>query len=117
MENYAKQINKENGKRVSLENTSLYKLTAFFFQWAILCEATLSLLFWVFLYGIATNTAHMTWDQIRDKVHYDVLLDTENYNHSIPLALLLIELMINNIQFYWNHYCVVFCINIFYLAF
>jgi len=117
LEKYAKQINKENGQVVKLDNTWLYKSTAFLFQWAILCEATLTLLFWVYLWVIATDTAHMSNDQIWDKLRYDLLEDTENFNHSIPLALLLVELMINNIPFYWNHYCIVFMINVFYLMF
>ena len=117
LEKYAKQINKENGQIVKLDNTWLYKSTAFLFQWAILCEATLTLLFWVYLWVIATDTAHMSNDQIWDKLRYDLFEDTENFNHSIPLALLLVELMINNIPFYWNHYCIVFMINVFYLMF
>lgn len=102
---------------IKLDNSWLYKSTAFLFQWAILCEATLTLLFWVYLWVIATDTAHMSNDQIWDKLRYDLFEDTENFNHSIPLALLLVELMINNIPFYWNHYCIVFMINVFYLMF
>jgi len=116
-EKYTKLQYKEGGKKVSLDNSFLHRITAFLFQWAILCESTLTFLFWAYLWGIMTDTAHMTSKQIKEKLYYDIYLDVSNYNHIIPLALLLVESLINNIPFWWRHYVLVFGINLIYLLF
>jgi hypothetical protein len=59
-EKYTKQQYKEGGKKVCLDSTILHRTTAFLFQWAVLCELTLTFLFWAYLWGIMTDTAHMT---------------------------------------------------------
>ena len=58
----------------------------------------------------------MSTEQFERKLIYDLFLDIENYNHSLPLLLLSIEFMINNIPFEWNHFIVIFIVNQVYLA-
>lgn len=60
LEKYTKQQYKEGGQRVSLDSTYLHRTTAFLFQWAVLCEFTLTFLFWSYLWGIMTDVAHMS---------------------------------------------------------
>ena len=36
-------------------------------------------------------------------MYFDIVEDYDNYNHWLPLVLLLIEFHINNIQFSWKH--------------
>ena len=105
------------GSAQLLENGTLSKLTAFIFEWAFLCELTLTLLFWIYLWFICSDISSMSWEVFFDKLHYDLLLDTENYNHSLPVVLLMMEFCVNNIPFTWCHYGCVFFINVFYLFF
>lgn len=88
---------------VTLCNGKLFKATSFWFQQAIMQEITITVLFWSFLYFIATDLKNMSWQMIKEKLYYDIVLDTDNYNHSIPIVLLMIEFLINNIQFRWLH--------------
>ena len=67
------------------------------FQWAFLCELTLTLLFWIYLWVICTDMTNMSWETFFDKLNYDLFYDVENYNHSVPVALLMVEFLINNI--------------------
>ena len=92
-------------------NDWLYKWTSVSFEWAILCETSLTTLFWGYLYGVLTPTHEMSWYQIFDKLHYDVILDKENWNHWIPFVLLLIEFCFNNIPFPWRHLPIFMLIN------
>jgi hypothetical protein len=87
------------------------------FQWALLCELTLTLLFWLYLWVVCSDLSSMTRDQFLDKLRYDLLEDVENYNHSIPVVLLLAEFWVNNIPFSWLHYLIVVLINFGYLFF
>lgn len=105
------------GSSQLLENGILYKVSAFMFEWAFLCELTLTLLFWVYLWVICTDMTNMSWPQFFEKLNYDLLEDVENYNHSLPVVLLALEFWVNNIPFTWCHYGCVFMINVFYLFF
>ena len=105
------------GSNEFLENGNLFKATAFMFEWALLCELTLTFLFWVYLWVVCTDLKNMTGEEILLKLYYDLFLDVENYNHSLPLVLLLAEFCINNISFSWGHLKIVIAINVFYLFF
>jgi len=59
----------------------------------------------------------MSRDQIYAKLNYDLFEDVENYNHSLPLVLLLLEFCVNNIPFQWFHFFLVILINTSYLFF
>ena len=107
----------KSGSLELLDNSLLAKITAFMFQWALLCELTLTLLFWLYLWFVCSDISKMTWYEFFDKLHYDMFLDVENYNHSVPVVLLLAEFCINNIPFKWKHYFIVVLINFFYLFF
>jgi hypothetical protein len=102
-EKYIKEIQYKEGNRSTRKNMSIldggvfYKITAILFEWSLLCELTLTLLFWTYLYGIATDTSSMSRADLLAKINYDLLEDVSNYNHSIPVALLLMEYMVNNI--------------------
>lgn len=51
------------------------------------------------MYG--TDVSKLSGEQVRDKLVFDLFKDVENFDHSLPLALLLIEYGINNIPFTW----------------
>ena len=59
----------------------------------------------------------MSRQQIKEKLYYDLVLDVDNYNHSVPLLLLLAEFCINNIQFTLRHLLVHILVNFSYLFF
>ena len=44
----------------------------------------------------------MTKKQIQDKIIWDLFKDIKNYDHSLPLLLLLLENCMNNIPFSWH---------------
>ena len=85
------------GSSQLLDNGTLSKVSSFMFQWAFLCELTLTLLFWIYLWVICTDMTNMSWETFFDKLNYDLFYDVENYNHSVPVALLMLEFLINNI--------------------
>ena len=95
--------------------SKLSKATVFFYQWSLLCELTLTFLFWTWIYGLKTDTHHMSWKDIIGKIHYDLCDDVDNYNHSVPLLLLLIEFPFNNIVFTKKFLYVAFVINTVYI--
>ena len=112
--NHAKTVLKMDQPFDAFE-TKLYKATAFFYQWALLCELTLTFLFWAWIYGLKTDVHHMTWKDIIGKIHYDLCDDADNYNHSIPLLLLMIEFPVNNIVFTKKFLIVAMVINTVYI--
>jgi hypothetical protein len=57
----------------------------------------------------------MTWEQIGIKIHWDLIGDIGNYNHSVPLLLLLIDFPVNNIIFSRKILYVAFVINTLYI--
>lgn len=57
----------------------------------------------------------MSWKDIIGKIHYDLVDDTANYNHSVPLLLLLIEFPVNNIVFTRKMLSIAFVINTVYI--
>jgi hypothetical protein len=63
----------------------------------MLSELTLTLLFWLYLWFCATDYNSMSRQQIKEKLYYDVFEDVDNYNHSLPLVLLMVEFLVNNI--------------------
>jgi len=87
------------------------------FQWALLCELTLATIFWVYLWTMATDTSVMSHDEIIKKLIYDVFLDVGNYEHTLPVVLLLIEFCINNIIFCWTHFFICLMIQFGYTIF
>ena len=100
---YIKEIQYKEASKAAKKNLNIldggafYKITAILFEWSLLCELTLTLLFWTYLYAIATDTSRMSRGDIVDKINYDVFHDVGNYNHSVPVALLLVEYFVNNI--------------------
>ena len=96
---YSQEIAFKNGGIVRFQNNWVYKLTSFAFEWALVTEITLTTLFWIYLYGFLTPTHEMTSQQIKEKLYFDIIVDLENYNHWVPLLLLMIESCFNNIPF------------------
>lgn len=87
------------------------------FQWAFLCELTLVTIFWFYLWVMETDTSTMTHQEVVNKIIYDVFIDVGNYEHTVPVFLLLIEFCINNIIFCWTHFYICILINWVYLVF
>lgn len=58
----------------------------------------------------------MSWKDIIGKIHYDLVDDRGNYNHSVPLLLLLIEFPVNNIVFTRKFLTVAFVMNTAYIC-
>ena len=54
---------------------------------------------------------------MRDKLIFDLFKDVENYDHSLPLALLLVEYSINNIPFTWLHWLSIITLQVGYVLF
>ena len=81
----------------------LFKLTALTYQWSFLAEITLTTVIWAINLLIDTDLDSMSYEQLQDKLYFDIVEDEENYNHWLPLVLLLIEFYINNIGFSWRH--------------
>ena len=48
----------------TLCNGKLFKATSFWFQQAMMQEITITVLFWSFLYFIATDLKNMSWQMI-----------------------------------------------------
>lgn len=115
LEKLSSQYEYQAKSYVTLNSSRLYKTTAFIFQWAMLAELMLTLLFWVYLYGMVTDFKNLPCP-IHERLYYDIFLDVENYNHSLPLALLIVEFMVNNIQFSWKHLSLTILVNFSYLV-
>ena len=81
------------------------------FQWAFLWELTLVTIFWVYLWVMETDTKSMTHQEVVNKIIYDVFIDVGNYEHTVPLLLLLIEFCINNVIFCRTHFYICILIN------
>lgn len=80
-----------------------------------MCELTLTLLFWAWIYGLKTDVHNMTWEEIGTKLKFDLYDDVGNYNHSVPLLLLLLEFPVNNIIFTRKILAIAFVINTVYI--
>ena len=82
----------------------LDSFTAWMFQWSLISELTIAFCFWVWLWVFGTDVSKLTSEQVKNKLIFDLFKDVENYDHSLPLALLLVEYSINNIPFTWFHW-------------
>lgn len=124
-EKYINNMDFQNSKKEEkmaseiLETTSLTKLSAFMFEWAVICQLTVSLISWMYVWAILTDTSTMSTQEILDKLKEDMISPNGNlsFNRSLPLVLLLIEFCFNNIPFLWTHYVMVFVINAGYMLF
>ena len=87
------------------------------FQIAMVTECIICLAFWFYLYVFMTDVPHMTGAQLRHKIYFDLIVDVENYNHSIPLALLLLEYFLNNIEFTWTQWSFSLILQVIYMTF
>ena len=76
-----------------------------------------TLIFWLYLEIFETDIRSMNTDQIKSKLYFDLVLDVENWNHSVPLILLCVEYMITSIPFNSRHFVAVSGINVLYLCF
>ena len=98
-------------------NSYLFKFTAWFFQWAFISELVITFCFWLYLFVLGTDVSKMTSQQVRNKIVFDLFIDIENYDHSLPMALLLAEYSINLIPFSWSHWIIIFIFQIIYITF
>lgn len=73
--------------------------------------------FWLYLFVLGTDVSKMSSQQVRNKIVFDLFIDVENYDHSLPMALLLIEYCINLIPFQWTHWLLIFFLQIIYITF
>ena len=71
----------------------------------MISELTITLYFWVWLWVFGTDVSKLSGAQVRSKLVNDLFKDVENFDHSLPLFLLLVEYAINNIPFTWFHWC------------
>ena len=111
------KYNKSDSIRCLFGNIGLAKRASFMFQWAFLCESCLTLLFWVYNWGILTDVSKMSQKEIYEKLYYDVVLDIENYNHVIPITLLSLEFLVNNIDFSVCQLLITIFLNVVYIIF
>ena len=87
------------------------------FQVCMITELVIIAAFWFCLYFYMTDVSHMTASQLAHKIWYDLLQDSGNYDHSIPMGLLLLEYFINNIEFTWAQWLVTLLVQIIYISF
>lgn len=59
----------------------------------------------------------LTRKQLNDKIYFDLIDDVTNYDHSMPMAMLLIEYAINNIPFTWLHWCLISTVQYSYILY
>jgi hypothetical protein len=59
----------------------------------------------------------MSQKEIYEKLYYDVVLDVENYNHVIPITLLSLEFLVNNIDFSVCQLLITIFLNVVYIIF
>lgn len=57
----------------------------------------------------------MSWNDLKTKLYIDVIQDVGNYNHTVPLLLLIIEFPVNNIIFTRKILYIAFVINTLYI--
>jgi hypothetical protein len=69
------------------------------------------------MWCIATDPSHMTKKEILSKIWYDLVQDLGNYDHSVPLILLIIEFFINNIPFTYSVFVLTECFLVIYVIF
>jgi len=110
------KYNNSGSIRCLFGNIGLAKRASFMFQWAFLCELTLTLLFWSFNLFVCTDLSKMSYEEIRAKLYYDVIQDVDNYNHVIPILLLSVEFMVNNIDFTWCQLVITVFLNVMYIC-
>jgi hypothetical protein len=80
----------------------LAEFASLWFQWTFTTEQVIVFLFWFGLYLFGPETVFdMSWERLKQKLHTDIVGDLGNYKHWLPLAVMLIEYFINNIQFNW----------------
>jgi len=59
----------------------------------------------------------MTTKQLNDKIYFDVITDLTNYDHSMPILMLIIEYGINNIPFTWLNWLLMVMVQYSYILF
>lgn len=82
----------------------LNSFCAWLFQWCLYSELCITFCFWSWLYIFGTDVSKLSGEQVRQKLVFDLFKDIENFDHSLPLALLLFEYSVNNIPFKWHHW-------------
>ena len=95
----------------------LDSFTAWLFQWTLISELTIVTCFWTWLWVFDTDMSKLSGEQLRDKLGFDLFNNTENYNCSVPLVLLLCEYAINNIPFTWLHWFSILVLQFSYVLF
>ena len=101
---YERASDKEKQARSILKDRTWWSLnafTAFWFHWCFNSEFVITACFWIWLWVVGTDVSKLSSEQVRAKLAYDLFKDPENYDHSLPLALLVVEYSINNIPFIW----------------
>lgn len=66
---------------------------------------------------MATDVSKLTTKQLHDKIIFDLFTDISNYDHSVPLIMLLVEYSINNIPFKLLHFISILLIQYTYILF
>lgn len=94
-----------------------YRITAIFFQWAVLSELVIVHCFWIYLYLYEANLQSLPIRDIKQKLYFDMIVDVFNYDHSLPMLLLIIEYFVNNIPFQWSVLPLVLLGDYLYIAF
>lgn len=83
----------------------------------LISELVLCTYFWVYIWCMATDVHKMTKQEILTKIWYDLIVDLGNYDHSLPLILLIVESFINNIPFTFPVFVLTECFLTFYVVF
>mmetsp|Transcript_16048 Transcript_16048/g.27063 ORF Transcript_16048/g.27063 Transcript_16048/m.27063 type:complete len:173 (-) Transcript_16048:71-589(-) len=81
-------------------------------------ELIITFCFWLYLLFFATDLTKMSRDQIKHKIWFDLIQDVENYDHSVPVFLLLVEYALNNIPYSLRFFLIpITSIDCFYIVF
>ena len=84
----------------------------------MITELTVFYLFWVNLYVFGIDTIfNMTTKRIFEKLYFDVWVDVGNYDHWLPLLMMVIEYFITNIEFTYKGYKFVFMGTMVYITY
>lgn len=67
------------------------------------------------MYG--ADVSKLSNEQFLEKLMYDLIMDPENYDYSLPFALLLVEYAINNIPFTLLHWSMILVLQLSYVLF
>ena len=117
IEKWHKHLKYDENEQSSSNSSYLFKSTSVLYQVALISELVLCTYFWVWMWCIATDPSHMTKKEILSKIWYDLVQDLGNYDHSVPLILLIIEFFINNIPFTYSVFLLTECFLVVYVIF